>query len=108
MRIDGFVSLSAPRKPGELVTKIVTFSGHRLTLNFATSAAGWVRVELASAAGKPIPEFAESDCDVLFGDTLDRTVTWHDRSDVSSLSGKPIRIRMALSEADVYSLKFAN
>ena len=45
-RIDGFVSLHAPSKAGEAVTKPFTFKGRELTLNFATSAAGVVRVEL--------------------------------------------------------------
>jgi hypothetical protein len=108
MRIDGFVSLHAPRQPGEFVTKPLIFSGRRLTLNFATSGAGSVRVEMESEDGTPLPGFSRTDCDVLFGDTLDRAVTWHNRSDVSPLAGKPVRIRMFLSEADIYSLKFGD
>lgn len=58
-------------------------------------------------AAAPLAGFSESDCDVLFGDALDRTVTWHHRSDISSPAGKPIRLRMFLSEADLYSPKFS-
>jgi len=32
----------------------------------------------------------------------------NDRSDVSALAGKPVRIRMVLKEADLYSFKFGN
>ena len=108
IRIDGFVSLHASKEPGEFLTKPLRFSGGRLTLNFATSGAGWVRVELEKEDGTALAGFSKSDCDVLFGDTLDRTVTWQNRSDLSALVGKPVCIRMVLSEADLYSLKFSD
>ena len=106
IRIDGFVSLHARQTPGELITPVLVFSGKTLTLNFATTAAGSLKVELQNAAGKAIPGFALADCDDLFGDTLDRTVTWQNKSDVSALAGKPVRLRIELREADLYSLKF--
>lgn len=106
IRIDGFVSVHARQKPGEFVTKPLTFSGNALTLNFTTSAAGSILVELQDEEGKPIPGFSLSDCDELFGDTLERVVFWKNNSDLSSLIGKRIRIHMILSEADLYSLKF--
>ena len=40
LRLDGFVSLAAPLKGGEVSTKPLIFTGSALTLNFATSAAG--------------------------------------------------------------------
>ncbi|MDB6168132.1 MAG: hypothetical protein JWM88_996 [Verrucomicrobia bacterium] len=106
IRIDGFVSLHARQKPGELVTPPLVFSGRRLSLNFATTAAGSVRVELQDADGHPLPGFALADCDELFGDTLDRTVTWHNQGAVESCAGRPVRIRVAMREADLYSLRF--
>jgi hypothetical protein len=106
IRIDGFVSLHAREKPGEFTTPTLTFAGHTLSLNFATAAAGFLRIELRDAEGRPLPGFALDDCDELFGDTLDRVVTWHNRSDLSLLVGKPVLLRMVLSEADLYSMKF--
>ena len=108
MRIDGFVSAHAKRAIGELTTKPLTFKGKRLSLNFATSAAGFVKVELQTADGKPLPGFSEADADILYGDSLDRTVSWKGKSDVGPLQGKPIRIRMIMRESDVYSWKFEN
>ena len=105
LRIDGFVSLHAGR-PGEFVTKPLVFHGRELTLNFATSAAGSIRVELQSAGGQPIPNFTLGDSDELFGDTLLRVVTWKGKADVSAMVGQPIRIRMAVRDADLYSLRF--
>ena len=106
IRIDGFVSLHARQTPGEFITKTLIFSGKTLTLNFSTSAAGSILVELQDEKGKPFPGFSLSDCDELFGDTHERIVTWNNNSDVSNLTGKRIHIRMVLREADLYSLKF--
>ena len=106
MRIDGFVSLHAARSRGEFVTKPLVFRGKELTLNFATSAAGHLRVELQDAGGRPLPGFRLADSDELFGDTLERVVTWRNKSDVSALAGRPIRVRIAMRDADIYSLRF--
>ena len=88
------------------MTKPLVFRGKKLTLNFATSAAGHLRVELQDAAGTPLPGFTLADSDELFGDTLDRVVTWKEKADVSSLAGKPIRLRLVMNEADLFSLRF--
>jgi len=106
IRIDGFVSLHAKRSPGEWVSKPLRFTGSHLSLNFATSAAGSIRVELQDQAGQPLSGYSLAECDELFGDTIDRTVSWRDRTDLSALAGHPIRLRMVLSDADLYSLKF--
>ncbi len=105
LRMDGFASLSA-RGRGEFLTKPLTFRGKELALNFSSSAAGHVRVELQDCGGRPLPGFELADSDELFGDTLERVVTWRNRADVSALAGRPIRVRMAMRDADVYSLRF--
>jgi len=107
LRLDGFVSVSAPMSGGELITKPLTFKGNKLTINFATSAAGSVQVEIQDAAGKPLPGFALDDCPPIFGDAIERTVTWKNGGDVSALAGKSVRLRFVLKDADVYALRFA-
>jgi hypothetical protein len=106
LRLDGFVALHARQKGGELVTRPLVFRGKELTLNFATSAAGQLRVELQDAAGQPLPGFTLADGDELFGDTLDRAASWRGKTDVSPLAGKPILLRLTLREADLFSLRF--
>ncbi len=106
LRLDGFVSANAPRAGGDLVTRPVKFAGSRLTLNFATSAVGSVRVELQDPAGKPYPGFALADCPPLFGDTVERPVSWKAGGDVGKLAGKPVRLRFALEDADLYAYRF--
>ncbi|MDP1592571.1 MAG: hypothetical protein Q8M07_32710 [Prosthecobacter sp.] len=106
LRLDGFVSIHAPMKGGELITKPITFTGKALTMNFASSAAGGVKVEIQDANGKAMPGFALNDSEEHFGDSLERTVVWKTSSDVSSLAGKSVRLRFGLKDADLYSIKF--
>ena len=106
LRLDGFVSLHAGGQPGELLTHPLTFTGTALKLNFATSAAGSVRVELQTAAGEPWPGFTAQECDELFGDSVDRTVTWQGASNLGRLATQAVRLRIICLDADVYSLCF--
>jgi hypothetical protein len=106
LRLDGFVSASAPYSGGELVTKPIRFSGAELRLNFATSIVGRVRVEIQEPDGRPIPGFSLAESDALFGDTLERAVTWRRSADVSRLAGRAVRLRFVLKDADVYAFQF--
>ena len=67
-----------------------------------------VRVELQQPDGTALPGFALADCHEVFGDTVDRVVTWKGGGDVGSLAGKPVRLRFELKDADLYSLQFAD
>lgn len=106
LRIDGFVSLHAPLAGGALLTRSLKFSGARLGLNVSTSAAGTVRVELQEDNGKPLPGFSLADCDPIYGDDLERTVSWKGSSNLSSIVGKPVRLRLEVQDADVFSFRF--
>jgi len=106
LRLDGFVSVQAPRAGGELLTKSFRFRGSRLTLNFATSAVGSVQVEVQSEDGRPLPGFTLADCEETFGDTVERPVTWKKGTDVSSLAGKAVRLRFVLKDANLYAFQF--
>jgi hypothetical protein len=104
--LDGFSSLRAPLSGGELVTKSLTFSGSKLLLNFATSAAGDIRVEIQDAEGHPLPGFSLDDASELIGNEIERAYSWKASDDVSSLAGKPIRLRFVLRDADLFSFHF--
>lgn len=105
LRVDGFASVSAPFSGGELLTKPLTFSGKRLELNYETSAAGSLRVEIQDAAGEPMSGFALADATELFGDEINRTYAWKSGTDVSTLAGKTIRLRFVMKDADLYSFR---
>ena len=117
MRLDGFASVNAPYSGGEMLTRPFTFEGRELVLNYATSAAGSVKVELQEdnpaheyadpePPGKPIPGHALGDADEIIGDEIERTVTWNGNPDVSKPAGKPVRLRFVMKDADLYSLRF--
>ena len=106
LRIDGFVSINAPLRGGEMLTKPLVFKGSKLTLNFSTSAAGSIKVEVQDESGKPIPGYALADCDEVFGDAIERPVSWKSGTDVTKLAGKPVRLRFVLKDADLYALRF--
>jgi hypothetical protein len=106
LRTDGFVSVNARYRGGELVTKPLVFRGHQLTINFATSAAGSLRVELQDAAGKPLPGYGLEDAVEQAGDDIGRTVTWKTGSELGALAGTPVRLHFVMTDADLFSLRF--
>jgi hypothetical protein len=106
LRLDGFVSVHGGGDGGQFLTKPLIFSGKELVINYSTSAAGSVAVEIQDASGKPLPGFTLVDCPEIFGDETERVVAWEDGSDVSALAGQPVRLRFVLKDADLYSIRF--
>jgi hypothetical protein len=106
LRVDGFISIHAPYGGGELITKPFKFSGNRLELNFATSAAGGLRVEIQDENGVPQAGYALGECPEMIGDDVARTIAWSGGGNVSKLAGKTVRLRIAMKDADLYSFRF--
>jgi hypothetical protein len=106
IRIDGFVSVHASMQGGEFKTKPLIFEGIVLDLNFSTSAAGGILVEIQNAGGIPIEGFTIQDCYEIFGDNITRPVLWKSDASLSDLAGTPVRLRFVLRDADLYSFRF--
>ena len=106
LRIDGFVSVQAPLAGGRMVTKPMVFDGAELAVNFSTSAAGSLQVEIQDADGVPIEGFTLDECPLIFGDEIERTVAWKGGRDVSKLAGRPVRLQFVIKDADLYSMRF--
>lgn len=106
LRLDGFASLQAGFKEGDIITRPFVFKGKELEINYATSAAGFVRVEILDAKGKPIPGYTVNDCREIIGNEIKRIVSWNGKEDVSALEGKPVRLKIYMKDADLYALKF--
>jgi hypothetical protein len=98
VRKQGFASMHADAKGGEFITKPLRFTGGKLLLNYSTSAAGLIQVEVQDEAGKPLATMPE-----LYGDDLAASVL-----DVSALKGQAIRLRVRMKDADLYALRFAD
>ena len=89
-----------------MVTRPLVFEGERLVLNYATSVAGGLRVEVQEPDGRPIDGYGLEQCVEIYGDEIERTVAWDGGADLGSLAGSPVRLRFAMKEADLYSIRF--
>jgi hypothetical protein len=106
LRTDGFASVHAGADPAEMITRPLRFKGNKLVVNYSTSAGGSLSVEIQDPDGRPQPGFALADCRPLVGDAIEQTVTWASGADLSSLVGRPVRLRFAMLEADLFALQF--
>ncbi|MCL2477989.1 MAG: hypothetical protein FWF22_00705 [Treponema sp.] len=110
IRLDGFACMHAGAAVKQIVTRPLIFTGNTLTLNVATSAAGFIMTEFLDAEGNSIPGFSGVSGYRMFGDdTALRAIFWRGQNasgDLSPLEGKPVRIRFTLKEARLYSMQF--
>lgn len=106
MRIDGLVSIHAQMKEGRITTKPIKFEGKQLEINYSTSAAGYIKVEVLDEAGEPIAGFSKEDAQEIIGNEIGRELSWSGNASLANLSGRPVRLRFYLKDADLFSFKF--
>jgi hypothetical protein len=106
LRLDGLASVRAGYAGGTMTTRVFQFQGSRLFLNFATSAAGGIRVEIQDADGRPIAGYAMEASRELIGNEIERAASWESGSDVSALAGKSVRLKFVMRDADLYAMRF--
>jgi hypothetical protein len=106
-RRDGFTSARGTYAGGEFTTPVLKFSGRELVINVNTSATGMVRIAILDEAGRPIDGFTADQCDLIHTtNEINRVVSWKHNRDVSTLAGKPIRIRFLVRNADLFAFQF--
>lgn len=98
IRLDGFASYNAPYSGGRLVTKPFTFEGDELEINFRTSAAGGIYVNILDEKGEAIEGYTSCE---IFGNTVSRKINFE--KSLKELNSKVIRLEFIMSDADVYS-----
>ena len=106
LRVDGFVSVNSGYAGGQFTTRPLVFAGTQLELNYSTSAVGHVMVELQDAQGRPEPGYSLAESSETYGDEIGGVHRWSQRSDVGPLAGKPVRLRFALKDADLFAFRF--
>ena len=116
LRSDGFVSLRADYQGGEVITKPFIYEGEKLILNFSTSAFGSIQVEVQDPSGNPFPGLTLAESPLIFGDEVAYPVTWQRKEGegrwpgkgpaLKRHSGRPVRLRFVMKDADLYSLRF--
>jgi hypothetical protein len=97
VRRQGFASMHADARGGEFTTHPLKFTGNKLLLNYATSAAGSIQIDALDESGKSVATMPE-----LYGDEFEAKAL-----DVSKLSGRIISLRVRMKDADLYALRFA-
>jgi hypothetical protein len=106
MRLDGLASLYAPYAGGEMISKPIRFIGEHLEINYRTSAAGEIYVEIQDENGNVLPGFSLQDCQPIIGNELARIVSWKNNPSLAALQDRPIRLRFRLKDAHLYAIKF--
>ncbi|MEO7649803.1 MAG: hypothetical protein ABIZ80_05000 [Bryobacteraceae bacterium] len=107
LRIDGFVSAFASLGGGEMLSKPLIYDGSELAINFSTSAGGSLRFELQDASGRPLPGCELAGCPEMFGDSLRQSVRWKAKPQLSRWAGQPVRLRVEIKDADLFSFQFS-
>jgi hypothetical protein len=103
LRLDGFVSLTAGDKAGQVTTKPFVATGERLLLNVDVSDEGEATVEVLDEDMQTIRGFELSSSVPLRGRSIEQTVRWATKSNWSQLAGRKVRLRIRLRNADLYA-----
>lgn len=109
LRRDGFASMDAGDREGELITRPVTFSGKHLFVNAKVD--GELRVSVMqedlsdfhNREPKTIGVFTAENCEPIRGDSTMQRVTWKGAKDLSELAGKKIRFKFQVKRGSLYS-----
>jgi hypothetical protein len=105
---DRFVSIDGSSKPASLVTKPFKLEGRALVVN-ADCSRGELRTEVLDEAGQAIPGFAIGYSTSTRGDSQQHAITFRGAKDtwkdLSSLTGRTIKLRFQLQSAKLYSFQ---
>ena len=105
-RTDGFVSLSSTAlKCGSVLTRLLTRKKGNLELNIATSAGGYIQVEVCDGAGNPVPGYTFKEMKPFWGDKISWCPEWNGKT-FDQLPPGEFRLRIRMKECDLYSINF--
>ena len=105
LRLDGWALVEAGDETGELVTNSVSFQGSRLWIN-ADATEGEIRVEIMDENEQPLKGFAGKDCIPVLGDSVRHEVNWDSNAKLATHAGTPVRLRLVMRNARLYSFQF--
>ncbi len=103
LRLDGFVSLTASDKPGQVITNPFVASGDRLSLNVDVADEGEATVEVLDEGMWVIDGFEQASSIPLRGRSIEQSARWTTKADWSRLAGRRVRLRIRLRNADLYA-----
>ena len=102
LRRDGFCSMDATTRAGQLTTRPVVFKGSHLFVN-ASAGTGRMVVEVLDADGKVLAPFTKENCNPVSVDKTLHPVTWKGNADLGKLAGKKVKFRFHLENGQLYS-----
>lgn len=102
LRRDGFASMDAGKRAGQLTTRPVTFSGKHLFVN-VDCPSGELLVEVLDKEGKVIKPFSFKNCKPTRVDATLHRIEWTSQQDLSSLAGQAVQFRFRLTNGKLYS-----
>ncbi|MGZ0247691.1 MAG: hypothetical protein ACKVH1_17330, partial [Alphaproteobacteria bacterium] len=65
-----------------------------------------VKVEILDGRHAPMEGFSFADADTLSTTNINHPVSWGGKTDVSSLEGRPVRLRIHFRNAKLYAFQF--
>jgi len=106
LRLDGFASLYAGPQPGSVLTVPVKVAAKRLCVN-ADSREGELRTEIRDAKdGTAIAGYAVEAAVPVCQNATCVLIRWQEKSDISELAGREVRLYFSLRNAHLYSFWF--
>ena len=90
----------------EFKSKLFTFTGNKLYINYETRPQGFLRFELQDSSGNVIPEFSMDVCQQIEGNEFSREVIWNSSGNLSDLVNIPVYLKIRMYDADLFSLQF--
>ena len=108
LRRDGFASMDADAAGGTLITRPLSFGSRGSSRGFwlfvnANTQAGELRVEVLDEKGMVIPPFTRANCLPIRADKTKQVVRWQHARDLSSLKGKPVKLRFHLKNGSLFA-----
>ena len=100
--------MDAGPEGGHLVTPPIEFEGNRLQLNIDCGAMGEAWVELQDETGKPLPGYDFDNAVSVDRNGVAQEVWWQGGPDVSSLSGRPVRMKIKMRSAKLFAFQFVD
>lgn len=101
LRLDGFFSWRADYEEGEAITKPITIESDHISVNFSTSALGYLKIELLNENCNVIEGYNSGR---LFGDSVSRPIEFE--NPLGALTGQKVRLKITMKDADFYSFNF--
>ena len=90
---------------GTLMTHRFLFRGEDLRINARAEPGGTLAAELLNDGGQVIEAFGMRKADAFGGDNTDHVLSWGGRTDLTSLIGQNLMLRVELRKAELFSFR---